>query len=211
MGRKGITMKFEIMYNENAQLWKMEKLLTSAGYHKTENCYWAQIYENINGDSVVAQREGTSVCIADPVDRLARYLAPSKKTPGDALDIVAADIKTRRDRSAWDRGVSVYALELIDSIAERAEYEKHRPETVAELEDYALNGAQDWGQYSWGGSALIYDCDIAERLCCPSELKRVKGGERRPNASEEWLDTQARALRQAYTRIKRAWCKYMED
>ena len=132
------------------------------------------------------------------------------KNPAYALDIATVIIKTRRDRSAWDKGVTAYALELIESIAERAEYEKHYPETVAELIDYALNGARDWDQYSWGGSALIYDCDIAERLCCPSELKRVKGGERRPNAREEWLDTQARALHQAYTRVKHAWRGYME-
>lgn len=203
-------MKFEIMYNENAQLWKMGELLTSAGYRKTEDCHWVQIYENSNGDSVVAQREDTSVCIADPVDRLARYLNTGAKNPAHALDIVTANIKARRDRSAWDKGVNAYALELIDSIAERAEYEKHYPETVAELIEYALNGAKDWEQYSWGGSALIYDCDIAERLCCPSELKRAKGGERRPNAREEWLDTQARALHQAYARIKHAWRGYME-
>ena len=132
------------------------------------------------------------------------------KNPAYALDIATVIIKERRDRSAWDRGVTAYALELIDSIVERAEYEKHYPETVAELIDYALNGARDWDQYSWGGCALVYDCDIAERLCCPSELKRVKGGERRPNAREKWLDTQARALHQAYTRIKRAWREYME-
>lgn len=203
-------MKFEIMYNENSQLWKMEKLLASAGYRKTEDCHWVQIYENGNGDSVAAQREDTSVCIADPVDRLARYLNTSAKNPARALDTVSVNIKARRDRSAWDKGVTAYALELIESIAERAEYEKHYPETVAELIDYALNGARDWDQYSWGGSALIYDFDIAERLCCPSELKRVKGGERRPSAREEWLDTQSRALHQAYTRIKRAWREYME-
>lgn len=133
----------------------------------------------------------------------------SAKNPAYALDIATVNIKARRDRSAWDKGVNAYALELIDSIVERAEYENHYPETVAELIDYALNGAQGWEQYSWGGSALIYDSDIAERLCCPSELKRVKGGERRPNAREEWLDTQARALHQAYTRIKRAWRDYM--
>lgn len=137
--------------------------------------------------------------------------AESSKNPAHALDTAAAIIKDRRDRSAWDKGVTAYALELIDAIVERAEYEKHYPETLSELAAYALNGAESWEQYSWGGSALIYDCDIAERLCSPSELKRVKGGERRPNAREEWLDTQARALRQAYTRIKRAWCKYMED
>ena len=51
--------------------------------------------------------------------------------------------------------------------------------------------------------SLIYNEDIAERLCTPSELKKTRHGERRPNAREEWLDTQARALFQAYNLIGR--------
>ena len=66
-----------------------------------------------------------------------------------------------------------------------------------------LNGAADWSQYSWGGCSLIYDGDIAERLCCPSELKKTRNGERRPNSREEWLDVQARALFQAANRVCR--------
>lgn len=95
---------------------------------------------------------------------------------------VRQELETRKTRSAWDRGVNAYALELKEEL---------------------LNGAENWSQYSWGGSALIYDGDIAERLCTPSELKRTRNGERRPNAREEWLDTQARALYQAATRIIR--------
>ena len=66
-----------------------------------------------------------------------------------------------------------------------------------------LNGAADWSQYSWGGCSLIYDSDIAERLCSPSELKKTRNGERRPNSREEWLDTQTRALFQAANRVCR--------
>lgn len=54
-----------------------------------------------------------------------------------------------------------------------------------------------------GGNSLIYDQDIANRLATPSEIKRVTrkdGSLRKPNASEEWLDTQARALYQASRR-----------
>ena len=51
---------------------------------------------------------------------------------------------------------------------------------------------------------MIYDGDIAERLCCPSELKKTRNGERRPNSREEWLDVQARALRQASYMVRRA-------
>ena len=110
-------------------------------------------------------------------------------------DVVAA-LGSRRDRSAWDRGVTAYAIDMLEGL----EVEELFPRTV---EKTLLNGAPSWRDYSWGGCALIYDADIAERLCCPSELRRTRGGERRPNAAEEWLDTQARACFQACMRIKR--------
>ena len=119
-----------------------------------------------------------------------------------------ADIKetleTRKDRSAWDKGVTIYALELLEEYAERAAYEGRQAANTAEFKEWLKNGASDWDQYSWGGSSLIYNSDIAERLCCPSELKKTHNGERRPNSREEWLDTQARALRQAAGRLTRA-------
>ena len=118
---------------------------------------------------------------------------------------IKKNLETRKDRSAWNKGVTVYALEMLDDVAENIDYDGKEPETRAELKEKALNGATDWSQYSWGGSSLIYDCDIAERLCTPSELKKTRGGERRPNSREEWLDTQARALYQAFRRLAIAW------
>ena len=97
---------------------------------------------------------------------------------------------------AWQRGVNLYALELV----EQAEV----PLTLENLRETLLNGAKDWGQYSYGGCALIYDTDIAERLCRPSELKRKRGGELQPSTRETWLDCQTRALWQAEAMIKRA-------
>ena len=113
-------------------------------------------------------------------------------------------LEQRRDRSAWDKGVNAYALDLLDDLEEYASGGYITAETFATsaaLKAAALNGADDWSAYSWGGSALIYDGEIAERLCTPSELKKTRGGERRPNAREEWLDTQARALCQAFRRL----------
>lgn len=109
---------------------------------------------------------------------------------------IIAALEARRDRSAWGRGVTAYAIEMLEEL----EGEELFPRTV---EKTLLNGAPSWHDYSWGGCALIYDADIAERLCSPSELKRTRNGERRPNAHEEWLDTQARACFQAYMRVKR--------
>ena len=110
-------------------------------------------------------------------------------------DVVAA-LGARCDRSAWDRGVKRYALDMLEEL----EVTELSARTV---ERTLLNGAPTWHDYSWGGCALIYDADIAERLCCPSELRRTRGGERRPNTAEEWLDVQARACFQACMRIKR--------
>ena len=121
------------------------------------------------------------------------------------LDKVAAELEAQKDRSAWGRGVNAYALELVEELRERAAYEGRNPEPGKECREWMLNGAQDWAQYSWGGSSLIYDGDIAERLCTPSELKKTRHGERRPNSREEWLDTQARALTQACNRVARVY------
>ena len=94
-------------------------------------------------------------------------------------------------RGCWSRGVREYALELVENCEEQEFYES--PYTHKML----LNGAENWNEYSWGGCSLIYDTDIAERLCTPSELKVTRNGERKPNKRESWLDVQARALYQA--------------
>lgn len=109
-------------------------------------------------------------------------------------------INNRTTRSAWDKGVKLYALELIDQLEEAIDdgyfYEDDLAASRVLLRGL-LNGAEDWSQYSCGGCSLIYDSQIAERLCTPSEFVRTRGGELRPNSCEEWLDVQARALSQA--------------
>lgn len=125
--------------------------------------------------------------------------------PAAIYDRITAELEAQKDRSAWGRGVNLYALELVESLEERAAYEGRNPEPGAECREWLLNGAQDWNQYSWGGSALIYDGDIAERLCTPSELKKTRNGDRRPSSREEWLDVQARALNQACNRVARLY------
>lgn len=118
---------------------------------------------------------------------------------------MTAELEAQKDRSAWNRGVNAYALELVEELEERAQYEGRDPQPGKECREWMLNGAADWNQYSWGGSSLIYDGDIAERLCTPSELKKTRNGDRRPNSQEEWLDVQARALYQACNRVARVY------
>lgn len=124
-------------------------------------------------------------------------------------------LEESKARSAWQRGVREYAIEmaealwdghvnfLINNLGELNTLEYRR-----ELKQILLSGARSWSDYSWGGCSLIYNTDIAERLCSPSEFKRKKGGDLRPNQNEEWLDTQARALSQAESLIYNTLAKY---
>lgn len=95
-------------------------------------------------------------------------------------------------RSAWRKGVKAYALEMLEGAEDGF--------SLASL----LNGAESWRAYSYGGCALIYDADIAERLCSPSEFRKTREGQRAPNSRETWLDVQARACGQAATLISAA-------
>lgn len=107
--------------------------------------------------------------------------------------------ESKKARSYWKKGVIKYALELVEYLPEQCNFTDICNATL--LKKALLNGAYNWQQYSDGGSALIYDQDIAERLCSPSELKKTRGGERNPNSRENWLDCQARALYQAEKKI----------
>ena len=105
--------------------------------------------------------------------------------------------------SAWKRGVKEYTDELLDNLEEKAQSYERLPRNEKELKEWLLNGAMSWDEYSYGGCSLIYDGDIAERLCTPSELKKKDGGRLAPNSNESWLDVQTRALCQAHSRIAR--------
>lgn len=104
----------------------------------------------------------------------------------DLIKKIEAEHKTGQ----WQKAVQKYAIEIIDAIDEKESYAN-----ITEKE--LLGGAKDWKEYSEGGASLIYNEDIAERVCTPSEYKRTKGGKRNPNSSESWMDVQARALYQA--------------
>lgn len=99
--------------------------------------------------------------------------------------------------SKWQQGVEIYTQELKEFLQEN---------NLTATKENLLNGARDWSEYSYGGSSLIYNDDIAERLATPSEIKkctRVDGSLRNPNSSETWLDVQARALHQAALEVLR--------
>lgn len=123
------------------------------------------------------------------------------------LQTLREKLENHKTRSCWAAGVKEYASEILDTLENAEEWNrKENPEYIynytASKQNHAdaLNGAKDWAQYSRGGWSLVYDGDIARTLCTPSELKRLTykgGGIKDPNAREDWLDVQARALFQA--------------
>lgn len=105
-------------------------------------------------------------------------------------------IEENKVRNAWDKAVNTYAVELLEQLNKNDDFVGSPADKKA-----LLNGADSWEQFSYGGCSLIYNGDIAERVCSPSEYKKTKEGERNPNKYESWLDVQARALTQASNRI----------
>ena len=104
-------------------------------------------------------------------------------------------IKAKKIRSYWGKGVQTYAVEMLEIVAD------WNPDlTLENCRKILLNGADDWYHYSVSGTFLVCDVDIAERLCSPSELKRItrKDGTIR----EDCLSAQCNALCQAYHMIR---------
>lgn len=118
----------------------------------------------------------------------------------EKLKTLKNGLENLNPRSKWLKAVKKDAINLIDWL-EYNNADLSRIELEG-LEKVLLNGARDWSQYSWGGNARIYNIDIAEAYCTPSELKRCNDGLNSPNRHEDWLDVQARALYQAMQLIK---------
>ena len=135
----------------------------------------------------------------ESADVMPMAAAPAAPATPSFFDQLRQIISSQPSRSAWGRGVKEYALEMVDNLEEYNDGEA--PQDFEQLKTMSLNGARDWSQASEGGSWLIYDEDIAERLCSQSELKKTANGRRRPSARESWLDVQARALHQAFKNV----------
>lgn len=121
------------------------------------------------------------------------------KTPKTYSEIYNL-LTQEKPRSAWSRGVNNIAIDMVSEILENSNA-NDAPH---------FNRVDDFSQHFYGvslreavdgGCFLIYDYDIAENFCTPSELKRVKNGERNPNSRERWLDVMYRGAYQAIRHI----------
>ena len=104
-------------------------------------------------------------------------------------------------RSAWDKGVKELAIMIAEYRNSNGD-EYFTAMTDKEVENFYLNGAANWAQYSEGGNLYIYNASIAATLCTPSEFRHFEARNfPNPNSRENWIDCQSRAARQAWQRI----------
>lgn len=111
--------------------------------------------------------------------------------------------KVSRSRSCWDRGVALYAKEMVDELEEFKAYENVND--VESLIKEILSGAEDWEQYSRGGFGLISNYAIAERLYTKSRFKEWEKKLNKTGDTESLIDLEATALAQASDLIANAY------
>ena len=120
-------------------------------------------------------------------------------------------IKRYKPRSAWDNGVKLSAIDIIEYLEPDPRYQI---DNINQFEKILLDGNRNWREYSANGLPLSFEQDIARRFCNPSELKKVQKKTkdvwgaweyRRPNSDENWFDLQGRASYQAFELIKRTY------
>ena len=107
-------------------------------------------------------------------------------------------------KGTYKRAVVLYALELVDNIGDHYTTTQEQRDNLEkidtqDLKALALNGADSWSQYSWGGCSLCYNYDILARLFCPSIVKKYENADTVQGV--HLLDRQANALARAFSHI----------
>lgn len=107
-------------------------------------------------------------------------------------------------KGTYKKAIILYALELVDNICDHYATTQEQRDNLEKIEKQdlkalALNGADSWSQYSWGGCSLCYNYDILERLFCPSIVKKYENADTVQGV--HLLDRQANALAKAFCHI----------
>lgn len=63
------------------------------------------------------------------------------------IEQVRNEVRKKKTRSAWSKGVLYYAERLLEDFEDFVSYD----DEVKFTEETALNGACNWSQWSWGG------------------------------------------------------------
>ena len=129
------------------------------------------------------------------------------KATAKNIQAVANEVNNTKTRSAWDKGVQSYAFHILAQFEDLRRFNESEGLECPDLDEVtALNGAQDWSAWAYGGCGLVYDNNIAITLCTASEREKwhKRGCPNMANPRETWLDVETRAARQAWQMIAKA-------
>lgn len=107
-------------------------------------------------------------------------------------------------RGTYRKAIILYALELVENIGDHYTTTQEQRDNIEKIDKQtlkalALNGADSWEQYSWGGCSFVYSSDILNVLFCPSIAKKYENAE--AVGGVHLLDRQAHALARAFSHI----------
>lgn len=74
------------------------------------------------------------------------------------LEKIAKLVNETKARSAWDKGVKEYAMDIMAEVL--VNHDSNDIKDTEALRKACLNGASTWVQFSYAGWALCSDCDI---------------------------------------------------
>lgn len=146
-------MKMNITYQTNEQLWRIENAAASAGYEKTADCYWSQIFSNAKtGDSFTTTREEEST--NDPAADLAAILNPADPAAEvfpELVKAVNAEAEQRKDGKRF----------FIENGYCRTWAAEHRTDPDRGLEEWST--PKKWEAYQAGTLSREKAVEIAEK------------------------------------------------
>lgn len=113
------------------------------------------------------------------------------------INATIAEINRIKCRSAWNKGIKIYAVMLLGNLKENG-YKGRDITSPAILRKSLLNGAADWETFSRGGCALVYCGDIVKTLFTPARYAEYINNRNNDNFTTDYIfDCQRLALQQA--------------
>ena len=123
------------------------------------------------------------------------------------IDNIIAIIENETCNTQEEKNINYYAISHLEDILNFLQYEGLDPEieNISKLDwssgsliKTILNGAENFAQWSNGGSGLIYNYDLAETLLTPEKFTQWKNG----NKYIDFLKMQAKFAKKGYEKIK---------
>ena len=126
-------------------------------------------------------------------------------TPKTVATLLMGALMTKKPTvGARNKAVWEYGIEVLDSVATNGDDENRELWTQDKLRDLLLNGAFDyykpydeqahWKRYSEGGCSLIWNIEIAQRVCTPNQYKKLEDKINSGDDTHDWIMIQARCL-----------------